>query len=84
MKTHLIQIDNSRGIKIPKSFIEQYQLSGEIELIPSKSGLLIKSSLKPRHGWEDLFKNSALKQKDSDGFGWQSVSNNFDDKEWSW
>jgi antitoxin component of MazEF toxin-antitoxin module len=31
MKTNLIQIGNSKGIRIPKSLIEQYQLSGEIE-----------------------------------------------------
>jgi antitoxin MazE len=84
MKTNLIQIGNSKGIRIPKSLIEQYQLSGEIELIPSKSGLLITSSSKPRDGWEDVFKNSAPVQQDSDGIGWRTVSNKFDKEEWSW
>ena len=84
MKTNLIQIGNSKGIRIPKSLIEQYQLSGEIELIPSKSGLLITSSLKPRDGWEDVFKNSAPVQQDSDGIAWRTVSNKFDKEEWSW
>ena len=84
MKTNLIQIGNSKGIRIPKSLIEQYQLSGEIELIPSKSGLLITSSSKPRDGWEDVFKNSAPVQQDSDGIAWRTVSNKFDKEEWSW
>jgi antitoxin MazE len=84
MKTNLIQIGNSKGIRIPKSFIEQYQLNGEIELIPSKSGLLITSSSKPRNGWEEVFKNSVAGQKDSDNSAWQSVSNQFDKEEWSW
>ena len=84
MKTNLIQIGNSRGIRIPKSLIEQYQLSGEIELVPSKSGLLITSSSKPRDGWEKAFKNSALEQKDSDGSAWQSFPNKFDNEDWSW
>ena len=84
MKTNLIQIGNSKGIRIPKSLIEQYQLSGVIELIPSKSGLLITSSSKSRSGWEDLFKNSEARQKDSDSSAWQSVSNKFDNEEWSW
>ena len=84
MKTNLIQIGNSKGIRIPKSFIDQYQLSGEIELIPSKNGLLITSSSKPRNGWEEEFKNSAKDQKDSDISAWQSVSNQFDNTEWSW
>ena len=36
MKTNLIQIGNSKGIIIPKSFIEQYQLDGEIEALRSE------------------------------------------------
>ena len=83
MKTTLIQIGNSKGIRIPKSLIEQYQLSGEIELIPSKIGLLLKSSLKARNGWEDVFKKSEPEQKNSDDSVWQSVSNKFDNEEWS-
>jgi len=84
MKTKIIQIGNYKGIKIPKSFIEQYQLRGEIELIPSKNGLFITSSFKPRFGWEDAFKNSGVEEKDSDSSAWQSVSNQFDNEEWSW
>lgn len=84
MKTNLFRIGNSKGIRIPKSFIEQYQLSGEIELVPTKSGLLITSSSKPRHGWEDVFKNSAPEQKHLDDMAWQSVSNKFDSEDWEW
>lgn len=84
MKTSLIQIGNSKGIRIPKSFIEQYQLNGEIELIPFNTGLLITSSRKPRSGWEDVFKNSTPEQKDSDGLAWRTISNKFDNEEWSW
>ena len=84
MKTNLIQIGNSRGIKIPKYLIEQYRLSEEIELIPSRRGLLITSFLKSRHGWEDIFKNNALKHNDSAGLLWQSFSNKFDKEEWAW
>jgi antitoxin MazE len=84
MKTNLIQIGNSKGIRIPKSLIEQYQLSGEIELIPSKDGLLITASSKPRNGWEEIFKNSAAGQMDAESTAWQTFSNKFDNEEWSW
>ncbi len=84
MKTNLIQIGNSKGIRIPKSLIEQYQLSGEIELIPSNTGLLITSSLRPRSRWEDLFKNSVTEENDSDGLAWRTISSKFDKEEWSW
>jgi antitoxin MazE len=84
MKTNLIQIGNSKGIRIPKSLIEQYQLSGEIELIPSKDGLLITASSKPRNGWEEIFKNSVAGQMDAESTAWQTFSNKFDNEEWSW
>ena len=84
MKTNLIQIGNSKGIRIPKSLIERYQLNAEIELIPTKSGLLITSSSKARNGWKQEFKNSVAGQRDSDISVWQTVSNQFDNKEWLW
>jgi antitoxin component of MazEF toxin-antitoxin module len=84
MKTSLIQIGSSKGIRIPDSLVEKYQLRGDIELIPSKNGLLIRSSSKPRLGWEDAFKKSAEREKESDSSQWQSFSNTFDKEEWSW
>jgi antitoxin MazE len=84
MKTKLVQIGNSKGIRIPKSFIEQYRLEGQVELIPSKSGLLVTASAKPRSGWEDLFKNAKPGGKDVIGLAWRSVGNKFDKEEWTW
>ena len=84
MKTNLIQIGNSKGIRIPKSLIEQYELEGEIELIPSKTGLLLTASVKPRSNWEDSFKNAEPGRKDADGLAWRSVTNKFDKEEWTW
>jgi antitoxin MazE len=84
MKTYLIQIGNSKGIRIPKSFIEQYKLSEEIELVPSAKGLLITSKIKPRGNWEDLFKNSGAVENLKENTEWQKISNRFDNEEWSW
>ena len=55
MKTHLVQIGNSKGIRISKSLIEQFDLDGEIEIIPSSRGLLIKPLSKSRNKWENIF-----------------------------
>jgi antitoxin MazE len=84
MKANLIQIGNSKGIRIPKSLIEQYQLEGKIELIPSQTGLLITASERPRSSWEDSFKKAEPGRKDADGLAWRSVSNKFDKEEWTW
>ena len=48
----LIQIGNSKGVRIPKALIEQAGLeSGELELKVVRGGLLIKPVKHPRQGW---------------------------------
>ena len=84
MRTNLIQIGNSKGIRIPKILIEQYQLSGEIDLIPSASGLIIAASKKPRNNWEDLFKTSITAKNEMSAVTWRNIANKFDNEEWSW
>ena len=84
MKTNLIQIGNSKGIRIPKSLIEQFNLTEGIELIPSAQGLLIASTVKPRKSWEDSFKKAVVSKNSAENSEWQNISNGFDKEEWSW
>jgi antitoxin MazE len=84
MKTNLIQIGNSKGIRIPKNLIQQYQLEGQIDLIPSNKGLMIVSSSKPRADWEVLFKGSTNIEKEADTQDVRNLINRFDKEEWSW
>jgi antitoxin MazE len=86
MKTKLIQIGNSKGIRIPKHLIQQYQLEGEINLVPSNKGLMIVSSAKPRAKWEILFKDSINinGEAEADTLDVRNLRNRFDKEEWSW
>jgi antitoxin MazE len=54
MKT--IKIGNSQGIIIPKRFIKKYGLTGEIEIVEQRQGILIKKVGNTREGWGDAFK----------------------------
>ncbi|CAN5827264.1 hypothetical protein BH24DEI2_BH24DEI2_11300 [soil metagenome] len=48
----LIQIGNSKGVRIPKALIEQAGLEdSELELKVVRGGLLIKPVKQPRQGW---------------------------------
>ena len=55
MKTELIQIGNSRGIRIPKPLIEQCGLGDMVELRVENDCLVISSERRPRQGWEEAF-----------------------------
>ena len=48
----LIQIGNSKGVRIPKVLIEQAGLEGTLELRVVEGGLLISPLRRPRQGWD--------------------------------
>ena len=48
MKTALVQIGNSRGVRIPKAFLEQCQLHDQVELELRHDYLVIRPAKQPR------------------------------------
>jgi antitoxin MazE len=84
MITKLIPIGNSLGIRIPKTLIQQYDLTGtEIELHAAENGILIAPVKKSRQNWEEMFKKGTKKMQieKEDNI---DVSNTFDETEWTW
>jgi hypothetical protein len=53
MKTKIVKIGNSRGIRLPKAILEASGLEGEVELVMQKEGVLIRSARHPRDGWQE-------------------------------
>jgi len=82
MKAQIIQIGNSQGIRIPKTLLEETQISGEIDLIAVEEGILIRNISKPRSDWEAKF--IELAEFDDDASPFELTSGNFESKEWQW
>lgn len=81
MKTQIIQIGNSQGIRIPKVLLEESRLSGEVELEVREDGILIKNIQKPRGNWDDIFRNMADTDDDQPI---DDSATSFEKKEWQW
>ena len=64
MKTRIIKIGNSQGIRIPKLLLHQLKLRGEVELAVKHNQLVIQPSQRPRQGWEEQFKKMAERRDD--------------------
>lgn len=60
MKSVLRKIGNSRGIIIPKTLIDQYDLDQGVEFISTPEGVLLKKVTKIREGWADAAKEIAV------------------------
>jgi antitoxin MazE len=56
MDVSVIQIGNSKGIRLSKSLLERYNIKDTVEMILEKGHIIIKPKAKPRKGWEAAFK----------------------------
>jgi antitoxin MazE len=83
MKAELVRIGNSRGIRIPKPFIEQCGLGETVELRVAKNCLIISPGRIPRQGWDDAF--HAADDTAQDELMLEGLERNeFDHEEWQW
>jgi antitoxin MazE len=82
MKASLVQIGNSRGVRIPKAFLEQAGLRDEIEIEVRGSQVVIRPANHPRAGWDESFATMALRGDDGllDPIG----PSKWDESEWVW
>lgn len=55
METPIIKIGNSRGLRLSKSILEQYNIHDKVELILEKGHIIIKPIAQPRQGWDKAF-----------------------------
>lgn len=57
MKVNIVSIGNSKGIRIPKSILEQCSFTREADLEVEDNKLIIKPiKKKVREGWEEAFR----------------------------
>ncbi|MDP3148286.1 MAG: AbrB/MazE/SpoVT family DNA-binding domain-containing protein [Ignavibacteria bacterium] len=85
MKTQVIKIGNSRGIRIPKSLLEQSGLGKEVDIEVREDELIVRSIDKPRKNWAEGFRAMA-EQKDDTllDVNDSSIQNRWDKEEWDW
>ncbi|MBW7899449.1 hypothetical protein B188_29110 [Candidatus Brocadiaceae bacterium B188] len=66
MKTKLISIGNSKGIRIPTAILKQCKIENEITLEVEKETIVIKPiKTSPREGWSNAFRLMHEKKEDT-------------------
>jgi antitoxin MazE len=82
VKTQLIAIGNSRGVRIPKPLLDQANLGTEIEIVVRAEGLMLRSATRPRAGWEEQFR--AMAERGDDRLLDEAAPTTWDATEWEW
>lgn len=84
MRTQIVTIGNSQGVRIPKILLEQSKLSGEVELEVRGESIVILPTKKPRENWDEAFRQASAENGTEEDVIGGDVQNDFDEGEWEW
>jgi antitoxin MazE len=81
MIAKIIQIGNSKGIRIPNQILKELNIENQIELIinDKKDEIILKPMHKVRDGWFDSFKKMKSISEDK-----LLIDDSLDLKDWEW
>ena len=83
IRTRLVKIGNSHGVRIPKVILDQLHLTDTVELEVQDDQLVLRSSSTPRADWASAFQQMAahgddqLLDSDHSLTAWEET-------EWEW
>ena len=64
IKTRLVKIGNSQGVRIPKLVLDQLNLTADVELEVQEGHLIVRPSAHPRADWAEQFRHMAEQEDD--------------------
>lgn len=83
IKTRIVKIGNSQGIRIPKILLDQTDFGKEVELELQEDRIVIRSAKSSREDWEEQFKLMA--ERGDDQLLDETVPfSSWDEGDWEW
>lgn len=82
VRSKVVSIGNSRGIRIPRVLLEQAGLTDEVEMTVQGNQLIIRSAHQPRLGWDAQF--ASMSERSDDRLLDESPPTQWDEEDWEW
>jgi antitoxin MazE len=82
IKTRIVKIGNSQGLRIPKTLLEQSGINSEVEIEVHGNHLIIRPAEQVRFGWDEAFRKMA--EKHDDVLFDDLNTTEWDQIEWEW
>jgi antitoxin MazE len=82
IRTRIIKIGNSQGIRIPKTLLEQSGIQAEVEISIDGDRLTIRPLQQLRTGWDQAF--AAMSAQQDDVLLDEVNPTDWDQSEWEW
>ena len=84
VKSRIIKIGNSQGLRIPKVVLEQLNMHDEVELEVKEKQLVVRAITGVRQNWAAKFEEMAARRDDK-LLDEEVISlSSWDDEEWEW
>jgi antitoxin MazE len=83
MKAKLIAIGNSKGVRLPRSVIEECGFGAEIEMRVDGGTVVLAPVRGPREGWDAAFARMAEAGDDTLLIP-DTLEHRWDEEEWKW
>ena len=84
IRSRIIRIGNSQGIRIPKFLLEQSKLKEEVELVLQQNQIVVRPAHHARHRWEEAFQTMAERGDDELLDKDTLLATTWDEEEWAW
>ena len=82
IRTRIIKIGNSQGIRIPKLLLEQSGIYAEVEIEVQGDRLIIRTATNLRAGWDAAF--AAMTKEQDDVLLDEVNTTSWDQVKWEW
>ena len=83
MKVNLVQIGNSKGVRIPAAVIRECGFGDQIDLRVEQGVVVLAPVRSGRDGWDEAFARMAAAGDDAPLLP-DEVATDFDSEEWTW
>ncbi len=82
IRTRIVKIGNSQGVRIPKLFLKQSGIHAEVEIEVHGNYLTIRTASHLRAGWDEAF--AAMSKQHDDVLLDEVNPTDWDQAEWEW
>ncbi len=83
MKVNLIQIGNSKGVRLPQAVIKECGFGEQVEMRVEKGSVVLMPVRHPRDGWAAAFERMAA-CGDDELLIPDTIEHEWDKEEWEW
>ncbi|MDZ8186079.1 MAG: AbrB/MazE/SpoVT family DNA-binding domain-containing protein [Nostoc sp. ChiSLP02] len=82
IRTRIVKIGNSQGVRIPKPLLEQSGIQTEVEIEVHNDHLIVRAAPKLRVGWDEAF--ATMAEQHNDVLLDEVNTNTWEESEWQW